>query len=73
MLTLTMSERKRKPGRPKSAPPDLIVIQARVSPDLHAALEAAAASGRRTKNAELVLALEEHLKALGLWPRGKKG
>lgn len=66
-MTLTMSERKRKPGRPRTSPPDLIVIQAKVTPALHAALERAASRLRRTKNAEMVIALENHLKALGLW------
>lgn len=60
-------ERKKKPGRPKGRVPS-VSIQARVSPELHRALEQLAAKTRRTRNAELVLALEAHLAASGLWP-----
>lgn len=43
-------------------------IQARVEPALYKALEELAKRTRRTKNAELVLALEEHLRRNQLWP-----
>jgi len=54
-------------GRPKGGKPTES-IQARVSLELHAALEKLTAQTRRTKNVELVLALEEHLRRAGLWP-----
>ncbi len=54
-------------GRPKGVKPTE-AIQARVSPALYAALEALVAETRRTKNVELVLALEEHLRRAGKWP-----
>jgi hypothetical protein len=67
MMSVTMAK-KRKPGRPKTSPDDLVVVQARVTPAMHAALEEAAALGRRTKNSELIIALEKHLESLNLWP-----
>ena len=67
---LVMAE-KPKSGRGRGRPPgrkEALVIQARVSRALFDALEALATQTRRTKNAELVLALESHLQAAGLWP-----
>jgi hypothetical protein len=66
MIT-AMSEKKSKRSRPKSRPPT-IVVQARVSPEIHAALERLAGQNRRTKNAEMLLALEKHLREAGCWP-----
>jgi predicted HicB family RNase H-like nuclease len=60
------SEKKPKRGRPPGRK-ESMVVQARVSPELHAALEKLAQQNRRTKNAELILALEKHLEEAGLW------
>lgn len=70
---LAMAERKkpRKPGRPATGRKQTVTIQARVSPELHAALETMCATTRRTKNVEMVIALEAHLAAAGVWPGGK--
>lgn len=67
---LTTMPRNTKPsgrGRPKGAKPTES-IQARVDPALYEALEKLSKRTRRTKNAELILALEEHLRQAGLWP-----
>jgi precorrin-6B methylase 2 len=65
-MIATMSKKK-GPGRPKTRPAGYVVVQARVPPELNAALESAAALGRRTKNAELIIALEERMQRLKLW------
>lgn len=62
-----MPKPNKKRGRPQGRQ-ETEVVQARVSPQLYAALDQLSAQTRRTKNAELVLALEAHLKAAGLWP-----
>lgn len=64
----TMADAKKKPrGRPRGRAVSK-VIQATVEPALFDALDVLSHSTRRTKNAELVLAIEAHLKAAGLWP-----
>lgn len=65
MSTIPVKGRSR--GRPRTDLPGQVVVQVKVGERVHAALERAAAIGRRTKNAELAIALEEHLAALGLW------
>lgn len=60
----TDSGRGRPRGRKETEP-----IQARVSPELYEALQVLTARTRRTKNVELVLALEKHLAGYGLWPQ----
>jgi hypothetical protein len=68
MLVMNQKRPKKKGvGRPPGRKPT-VAIQARVSPELGAALDALTEQTRRTKNVELVLALESHLKAAGLWP-----
>jgi hypothetical protein len=64
---LLMASKKPKRGRPPGRQ-TTVVIQARVSPALGDALDQLAAQTRRSKNTEMVLALEEHLKKAGLWP-----
>jgi hypothetical protein len=66
MMLDTMSEKKHKRGRPKGRQ-ITVVVQARVSPKMHAALEKLAEQNRRTKNTEMIIALEKHLHEAGLW------
>ncbi len=65
--TMARNKKTTGRGRPKGIKPTE-TIQARVSPELYAALDKLIATTRRSKNTELVLALEEHLRAAGLWP-----
>ena len=68
---IAMAERKkpaRKPGRPATGREPHAPLQLWVSPELYAAFEEMLARTRRTKNVELIIALEAHLKAAGLWP-----
>lgn len=65
-----VAEKPKKPGK-RGRPPgrkETFVIQARVEWPLYEALEKLSAETRRTKNAELVLALEQYLQGLGKWP-----
>lgn len=71
MSVMAPERKKKKPGRPKGRIPS-VSIQARVPPALHHALEQLAAKTRRTRNAELVLALEAHLAAAGMWPPARQ-
>jgi hypothetical protein len=68
----TMSEKKPKRGRPKGRQ-TTVVVQARVSPEMHAALEKLAERNRRTKNTEMIIALEKHLQEAGLWGQQETG
>lgn len=52
-------------GRPKG--PERDAFQIRIKPKLHRALLRAAGIGRRTKNAEVEIALEKYLEGLGLY------
>ncbi len=56
-----------KPSRDGQA-----VIQARVAPALYDAIASLATANHRSKNSELVVALESHLKILGLMPDDKE-
>lgn len=58
---------KRGKGRPKGRRPT-VVLQARVSPEMSEAFERLLQQTRRPKNTELIIALENHLKAAGFWP-----
>lgn len=58
---------KKKPGRPPGRRPT-IALQARIPEEMHQALGRLAEHTRRTRNTELVIALEKHLKAEGFWP-----
>lgn len=54
-------------GRPQVRD-ESFVIQARVDRFLFEALEKLVARSRRSKNAELVIALENHAQLHGVWP-----
>lgn len=58
---------KRKRGRPASGVP-LVAFQLRIPAALNAALEEAARQGHRPKNSQIILALEQQLTDLYLWP-----
>jgi hypothetical protein len=60
-----MAAKKPTRGRPRGRKPT-VVVQARCSPQVHAALEALAERNKRTKNAELLIALEKHLRDAGV-------
>ena len=65
MIAPTMATPNRRgPGRPRGRKKTL-VIQARVDQALHDVLAALALENHRSKNAELVVALEAHAKAAG--------
>lgn len=64
---LGMAKKTPKRGRPKGSEPRL-PIQVRVPKKLFDALETLCERTRRTKNIELVLALEAWLAKENLWP-----
>jgi hypothetical protein len=71
-MIAAMTDKKKKPGRPKGRK-ETIVVQARAEPLMHEALERLAQQNRRTKNTEMLIALENHLRAAGLWPPPQEG
>ena len=67
MLGMAEKPKTGRRGRPAGRK-EAQVIQARVGQELFDALAALCSQTRRSKNTELVLALESHLKTAGLWP-----
>jgi hypothetical protein len=65
---IAMAKNKKR-GRPASGLN--VPIQIRVSPEMAAALELLISRSRRTRNVELTIAIEEYLKACGVWPTKK--
>lgn len=65
---LLMADKKpSKRGRPRIRAAT-VVIQVRVTPEMGRALSELARQSRRSRNTELVIALEDRLKANNLWP-----
>lgn len=67
MLFMADKKKTGRVGRPPGRKAT-VAMQARVSPDIYAALEKLVAKTRRSRNMELVIALEQHLASHGLWP-----
>jgi predicted transcriptional regulator len=64
-----MTQRKKPAGR-KRERGEVATIMVEVSLDLKAAIEALSRKNRRTRTAELTIALEEYLTKHGFWPPG---
>lgn len=62
---LTMD--KKPKGRPKGRRP-AVAVQVRMPPDVSAAIESLAAKNHRTRNGEIMIAVEKHLRDEGVWP-----
>jgi hypothetical protein len=67
-----MAKKKPRKGRP---PLDevRVSVQLRLNQDLLDAFDHLAADNSRTRNAEVALALQAHLRAAGRWPLTPKG
>ncbi len=67
-----MAKKKPRKGRP---PLDetRVSVQLRLNEGLLEAFDRLASANSRTRNAEVALALQAHLKAAGLWPLAPKG
>jgi hypothetical protein len=66
---VVMAEKpKGKRGRPAGRR-EAVPIQLRIPPELFEALKQLIGGTRRSKNAEMMLALEKHLADHGLWQR----
>lgn len=70
MLAMAKAPKPSKPkrGRPPGKTREYVAFQVRFGVKLHRQLLKALAVSRRTKNAEVELALEQHLATIGLWP-----
>lgn len=70
MLAMAEKPQKKasKTGRPRVHKTPRVFIQARVTAELRQALQELADANRRTRGAELILAIENHLKASGRLP-----
>jgi hypothetical protein len=68
-MSAAMASEKKKRGRPRPADKEpAVVLSVRMTQAHRAALAEAVARSRRTASVEMVVALEAHLTAQGLWP-----
>lgn len=65
MVATMASDKNKKKGRPKGSKPAK-AFQIRAPLDLYQALERAAERNRRTKNQEMLVALEKYLREQGI-------
>jgi hypothetical protein len=63
---------KRKPGRPAGRQ-EVVLIQTRIPPALAGLLRQAAKANHRSANAEILVAIERHVEAMGLKLPGADG
>jgi hypothetical protein len=64
-----MTEKRRKPGRPKVDDPKALSLGVRATAQHYRQLRLAAARTRgRSVSTEILVAIEEHLAKLKLWP-----
>lgn len=65
-MLATMANKSGKVGRPSKGPWEILHIK--LPKELARALKSQLESSRRSKSAEVILALEKHLKESGQWP-----
>ena len=63
-----MTEKRRKPGRPKGSGKPFLVLYVKVPPDLKRVVEKTAADNGRKITGEIIFALKRYYQGLGLWP-----
>jgi hypothetical protein len=70
-MLASMSKPKKR-GRPKKEYPASVPTSIRFPPDYLSALQALAERNHRSLTGELLVALDAHLRAAGLWPPADK-
>jgi hypothetical protein len=58
----------RQPKRPKKPNRSGVPLHVYIPPELRAVIDAMAGSNRRPLTTEVIIALENHARAAGLWP-----
>lgn len=68
MIAMAKKHTNRRPGRPREYAGDRQFLQARVSQEVKEAFLALCDRNRRGQGDELLIAIENHMRAAGCWP-----